>query len=238
MASKTGNWKARVLAAGAVGIVPLLIYAELARGDAIDRVLPAPMSDETKAAAPEKAVLAGGCFWGMQAVFEHVKGVQKVVAGYSGGSRETATYDQVTTETTGHAESIEITFDPKTVSFGTLLRVYFSVAHDPTELNRQGPDEGSSYRSEIFAADPEQARVARDYIAQLGRARIFPEPIVTQVEPLKGFYRAEDYHQDFLIKNPTYPYIVINDAPKLAALKRLFPSIYRDTPARLASTAP
>ena len=217
---------------------PAFFFLVRANGDAIDKVVPAAVADEGGVTAPEKVVLAGGCFWGMQAVFEHVKGVSKVVTGYSGGNRETATYDQVTTETTGHAESIEITFDPKIVSFGTLLRVYFSVAHDPTELDRQGPDEGNSYRSEIFAASPEQARVARDYIAQLDKGHVFAEPIVTKVEPLKGFYRAEEYHQDFLIKNPSYPYIVINDKPKIVALKRLFPSIYRDTPVKLASTSP
>jgi len=227
-----------IAAAGLMAVLSTLLPSGGADADAINRVLPAPIADEANANSPEKVVLAGGCFWGMQAVFEHVKGVTKVVAGYAGGSRETATYDQVTTETTGHAEAVEITFDPKLVSLGTLLRVYFSVAHDPTELNRQGPDEGSSYRSEVFAATPEQARVTRDYIAQLERVHAFAEPIVTRVEPLRGFYRAEEYHQDFLIKNPSHPYIVINDVPKLAALKRLFPTIYRDTPARLASTGP
>ena len=215
-----------------------LLFGSAAHADALDRAVPAPASDQHSAAASERAVLAGGCFWGMQGLFEHVKGVTKVVAGYAGGERGTATYDQVTTETTGHAESIEVTFDPKQVSFGTLLRVYFSVAHDPTELNRQGPDEGSSYRSEIFATTPEQAMVAKAYIVQLGKAHIFPSAIVTRVEPLKGFYAAEGYHQDFLIKNPGYPYIVYNDLPKLAALKRVFPALYRETPVRLAAAGP
>jgi peptide-methionine (S)-S-oxide reductase len=174
----------------------------------------------------------------MQGVFEHVKGVTKVVAGYAGGARATATYDQVTTETTGHAESISVTFNPNEVSYGTLLRIYFSVAHDPTELNRQGPDQGTSYRSEIFTGSAEQARVARAYVAQLDKAHLFPAPIVTRVETLKGFYPAEDYHQDFLIKNPYHPYIVINDLPKLEAFKHVFPALYRETPVKLASTRP
>jgi peptide-methionine (S)-S-oxide reductase len=159
--------------------------------------------------------------------------VTKVVAGYSGGARNTATYDQVTTETTGHAESVQITFDPRQVSFGRLLQIYFSVAHDPTELNRQGPDEGTSYRSEIFAATPAQAATARAYIAQLDAGHIFGRSIATKVELLKGFYAAEAYHQDFLVNNPTYPYIVYNDLPKIAALKRVWPQYYRDKPVLL-----
>ena len=215
-----------------------LLLASAAHADAIDKAVPGPVVDETTTGSSETAVLAGGCFWGMQAVFEHVKGVTRVVAGYSGGARSTASYDQVTTETTGHAESIAVTFNPKEVSYGTLLRVYFSVAHDPTELNRQGPDEGTSYRSEIFTGSAEQARVARAYVAQLDKAQLYPAAIVTRVEPLKGFYPAEGYHQDFLIKNPYHPYIVINDLPKLAALKRVFPALYRDAPAKLASASP
>jgi peptide-methionine (S)-S-oxide reductase len=224
-----------VLSVVLVGLAGL----ELARADAIDKVVQAPQIDEAKTmAANETAVFAGGCFWGMQGVFEHVKGVERVVAGYAGGARETASYDQVTTETTGHAESIQVMFDPKLVSYGTLLRIYFSVAHDPTELNRQGPDEGSSYRSEIFFAGPEQQRIASAYITQLNRTHVFATPIVTRVEPLKGFYVAEAYHQDFLIKNPQHPYIVVNDLPKIDALKRLFPQIYREIPANLASARP
>ncbi|MBV9330152.1 MAG: peptide-methionine (S)-S-oxide reductase MsrA [Alphaproteobacteria bacterium] len=220
------------------GALVFLAAMPLARADAIDRALPAPLTDEAGQGGSETAVLAGGCFWGMQAVFEHVKGVTKVVAGYAGGDKRTATYDQVSAETTGHAESVAISFDPKAVSFGTLLRDYFSIAHDPTELNRQGPDEGSSYRSEIFATSPAQARVAGAYISQLARSRAFSAPLVTRVSALKGFYPAESYHQDFLIRNPTYPYIVINDLPKIAALKRVFPSLYRDMPARLAIASP
>jgi peptide-methionine (S)-S-oxide reductase len=219
-------------------LVAALFGAPLARADAIDKAVPAPAVDEPAGKGSETAVLAGGCFWGMQAVFEHVKGVTKVIAGYAGGEKASATYDQVTTETTGHAESISIIFDPKVVTYGTLLRIYFSVAHDPTELNRQGPDEGTSYRSEIFAGSADQSRVAHAYIAQLQKAGVFSAPIVTRVEPLKGFYVAEDYHQDFLIKNPNYPYIVFNDLPKLAALRRVFPGLYSGTPAKFASAGP
>jgi peptide-methionine (S)-S-oxide reductase len=206
--------------------------------DAIDKAVPAPVVDAPKTGAPasETAVLAGGCFWGMQGVFEHVRGVTKVVAGYSGGARATAVYELVGTETTGHAESVQITFDPRVVSYGEVLRVYFSVAHDPTELNRQGPDSGSSYRSEIFYASPMQEKIAKAYVAQLDSAHLFGSPIVTKVEKLNGFYEAEGYHQDFLIHNPTYPYIVYNDLPKIDALKRVFPALYRDKPVMLTSS--
>jgi peptide-methionine (S)-S-oxide reductase len=208
--------------------------ASCLRADALDRQIPAPALDPAPAAAGQKtAVLAGGCFWGMQGMFEHVVGVSKVVAGYAGGSKDTATYDQVTTETTGHAESIEITYDPKKVSYGQLLQLYFSVAHDPTELNRQGPDSGTSYRSTIFVATPAEEQVARAYIAQLDQAGVFGSKIVTTLEPLKGFYAAEDYHQDFLIKNPFYPYIVRNDEPKIAALERVYPERYTKKAAAL-----
>jgi peptide-methionine (S)-S-oxide reductase len=220
------------IVAGAVA----LAFTGASHADAIDKAVPAPVVDTANAAGgSETAVLAGGCFWGMQGLFEHVKGVEKVVAGYSGGAKSTATYDQVTTETTGHAESVAITFDPKQVSYGTLLRIYFSVAHDPTELNRQGPDSGTSYRSEIFTANADQARIAHAYVAQLTKANVFSGPIVTRIEPLQGFYPAEGYHQDFLIHNPDYPYIVYNDLPKIAALKQVFPQFYRETPVKLAS---
>ena len=213
----------------------MLSLAASARADDLDAKIPAPFLDPASTGSSETVVLAGGCFWGQQAVFEHVKGVTKVVAGYSGGAKETATYPQVTTETTGHAEAVQITFDPRQVSFGTLLQIYFSVAHDPTQLNFQGPDQGTSYRSEIFAASPAQEKTARAYIAQLGEAHIFSRPIVTKVGSLKGFYAAEGYHQDYLIHNPTQPYIVINDLPKLAALKKVWPALYRPDPVRLAS---
>ena len=205
--------------------------------DAINKVIPAPAVDTpaAEAAGLQTAVLAGGCFWGLQGMFEHAQGVTKVVAGYSGGSRATAHYDMVGTERTGHAESVEITFDPQRITYGQLLRLYFSVAHDPTELNRQGPDSGPSYRSEIFYSSPAQERVARAYVAQLDTAKIFSRPIVTRIEPLKSFYPAESYHQDFLIHNPTDPYIMRNDLPKIAALKRLYPDLYRKAPVMLSS---
>jgi len=211
-----------------------------ARADALDKPIPAAVIDAPKATAPasETAVLAGGCFWGMQGVFEHVKGVTKVVAGYSGGSKATAVYEMVGTELTGHAESVQVTFDPRVISFGEILRIYFSVAHDPTELNRQGPDSGSSYRSEIFFASPMQQKIAGAYVAQLTAAHVFAAPIVTKIEKLNGFYAAEGYHQDFLNKNSDYPYIVYNDLPKIAALKRVWPALYRDKPVLLANAGP
>jgi peptide-methionine (S)-S-oxide reductase len=178
----------------------------------------------------QTAVLAGGCFWGTQGVFEHVKGVRKVLAGYAGGERSTANYETVSTGTSGHAESIQISFDPAVISYADILQVFFSVAHDPTELNRQGPDSGTQYRSEIFFTDEAQHQAAVAYIAQLNQAHVFGRPIVTRVEALKGFYPAEGYHQDFLVHNPRYPYIVINDLPKVANLKREFPQIYVDQP--------
>ncbi|HET9696402.1 MAG TPA: peptide-methionine (S)-S-oxide reductase MsrA [Terriglobales bacterium] len=174
----------------------------------------------------QKAVFAGGCFWGTQAVFERLKGVKNTTVGYAGGSAKTATYDQVTTETTGHAESVEVVYDPSKITYGQLLRVFFSVAHDPTQLNRQGPDVGTSYRSAIFYVNDEQKRLATAYIAQLDAAKVFPSKIVTEVTPLKGFYRAEDYHQDYALKNPENPYIQVCDRPKIAALKEQFPELF------------
>jgi peptide-methionine (S)-S-oxide reductase len=208
-----------------------------ANADAVNKAIPAPALDTPAAEATRSqvAVLAGGCFWGLQGMFEHVRGVSRVVAGYSGGEKATAHYEMVGTETTGHAESVEITFDPKQVSYGQLLRLFFSVAHDPTELNRQGPDRGPSYRSEIFFSSPSQERVARAYVEQLSKAKIFSSSIVTRVEPLKAFYPAEDYHQDYLIHNPRQPYIVVNDLPKIDALKRVYPELYRPVPVALAS---
>jgi peptide-methionine (S)-S-oxide reductase len=223
-----------VLAASAIA---LMCGLSSACADAINKAVPAATVDAPKAGAPatETAVLAGGCFWGMQGVFEHVRGVTKVVAGYSGGAAATAHYEMVGTEMTGHAESVQITFDPRVVSYGEILRVYFSVAHDPTELNRQGPDSGTSYRSEIFFASPTQEKIAKAYVTQLGAAHVFGDPIVTKVEKLDGFFAAEDYHQDYLIHNPTQPYIVYNDLPKIDALKRVFPTMYRDKPVMLTA---
>jgi len=192
--------------------------------------IPAATTDLPLAAKPgkQKAVFAGGCFWGTQAVFERVKGVLKTTVGYSGGSPTTATYQQVITETTGHAESVEVIYDPSQITYGQLLRVFFSVAHDPTQLNRQGPDVGTSYRSAIFYADDDQKRIAQAYIAQLNAAKVFSGPIVTEVTKLNGFYRAEDYHQDYALNNPNNPYIEVCDRPKIAALKQQFPELFVD----------
>jgi peptide-methionine (S)-S-oxide reductase len=207
-----------------------LLSAACARADETPKALPAPALDNPKTGATETAVLSGGCFWGMQGVFEHVKGVREVLAGYSGGQKSTAQYDMVSTGDTGHAESVEIIFDPKLVSYGQILRVYFSVAHDPTELNRQGPDEGTQYRSNIFYANDAQKRIAQAYIAQLDKARVFGAPIATRVDHLAGFYAAEGYHQDYLIHNPDSMYIQINDLPKIGNLKRIYPELYADKP--------
>ena len=198
---------------------------------------PAPALDQPLAAGQSQtAVLAGGCFWGVQGVFQHVKGVQRVLSGYAGGDKATATYEEVSTDSTGHAESVEITFDPAQISYGEILRIFFSVAHDPTELNRQGPDVGTQYRSAIFFSGASQQQIAQAYITQLDRAGTFTHPIVTRLDPLKGFFPAEAYHQDFLIHNPTYPYIVFNDLPKIANLKQLFPDRYREQPVTVAAT--
>ncbi len=191
--------------------------------------LPAAAMDEPHTSSTqETAVFAGGCFWGVQTVFQRVKGVTATIAGYSGGSADTATYDQVSSESTGHAESVKIVFDPAKVSYGTLLRIFFSVVHDPTQLNRQGPDVGTSYRSVIFFTSAEQEKIAKAYIAQLDAAHAFPKSIVTQVVPLKAFYNGEDYHQDYAEKNPNNPYIQICDVPKTAALKQQFPELFQD----------
>jgi peptide-methionine (S)-S-oxide reductase len=191
--------------------------------------IPAPQTDEAlaHAAGKQTAVFAGGCFWGTQAVFERVKGVVATTAGYSGGSAASATYDQVTTETTGHAESVKVVFDPSKISYGKLLQIFFSV-HDPTQLNRQGPDVGTSYRSAIFYTSDEQRNISTAYIAQLNAAHVFQKPIVTQVTPLKGFYDAESYHQDYALHNPDNPYIMVCDRPKIAVLRKEFPELFQE----------
>ena len=200
------------------------------------RAIPAPAQDEPAGTSTaETAVLAGGCFWGVQGVFQHVEGVTNAVSGYAGGDQETAHYQIVSGGTTGHAESVRITFDPRKITYGRILQIFFSVAHDPTQLNRQGPDTGAQYRSAIFPQDAAQAATARAYIAQLDQARVFDAPIVTRIEPDRAFYPAEAYHQDFLARNPTYPYIVINDLPKIEMLKRLFPTRYRAAPVLVAT---
>lgn len=197
-------------------------------GDRADATLPNPVVDSAIATAKsaQTAVVAGGCFWGIQAVFKHVKGVFSATSGYSGGASGTAEYELVSNGDTGHAESVKITYDPSQITYGQLLLVFFSVAHDPTQLNRQGPDTGTQYRSSIFYASDEQKRIAQAYIAQLDKAKVFPRPIVTQVVPLKAFYPAEAYHQDYAAHHPDDPYIVYNDAPKVARLRQQLPDLY------------
>ena len=199
--------------------------------------IPKALHDVASTETRQTAVLAGGCFWGVQAVFQHVAGVTGVRSGYAGGSAETATYEQTETGTTGHAEAVEITFDPKTISYGQLLEIYFSVAHDPTQLGGQGPDSGPQYRSAIFPRNEGQAKVASDYIAQLNAADVFARPLVTTVEPGKAFYQAEAYHQDYVYNNPGQPYVVLYEQPKIEALHRLFPSLYREKPVLVARSA-
>ena len=208
-------------------LLPLVRVLAAATGCSAHAIIPAPSTDAPLAAKHSKqvAIFAGGCFWGQQAVFERVKGVIDTTAGYDGGTAATATYDQVTTEKTQHAESVKVVFDPAKISYGTLLRIFFSV-HDPTTLNRQGPDVGISYRSAIFTQNDEQRRIADAYIAQLNAAKVFPHPIVTQVVPDKGFYDAESYHQDYALNNPNNPYIMVCDRPKIETLKKEFPSLY------------
>ena len=199
--------------------------------------IPAPAMDNPKTQGGlQTAVVAGGCFWGIQGVFEHVKGVHQVISGYAGGKQDTAQYETVSGGNTGHAESVQITFDPKEVSYGELLRVYFSVAHDPTQLNRQGPDAGTQYRSSIFYADETQKKIAAAYIAQLDQAHLYRHKIVTRVDPLAGFYPAEGYHQDYLVHNPNQPYIVINDLPKILHLKQTLPEMYVGRPVLVAAS--
>ncbi|CAN5538190.1 peptide-methionine (S)-S-oxide reductase MsrA [soil metagenome] len=204
------------------------VFALMGGAAQAERAVPIPVAahDVARTATPQVAILAGGCFWGMEAVFEHVKGVKSVTAGYAGGTRDTATYDQVSSETTNHAEAIRVVYDPAQISYATLLRVYFSIAHDPTELNRQGPDSGTSYRSAIFPQSPAQRAVAAAYIAQLGQAHAFPGPIVTKLET-GNFFPAEAYHQNFYDRNPYHPYIVHWDKPKVAAFKAGFPTLAR-----------
>jgi peptide-methionine (S)-S-oxide reductase len=201
------------------------------------RAIPAPALDEPAAstAGTEVAILAGGCFWGVQGVFQHVDGVIDAVSGYAGGARDTAQYQQVSTGSTGHAESVRVAFDPRRISYGHILQIYFSVAHDPTERDRQGPDTGTQYRSAIFPADTKQAEVAKAYIAQLEGAHVFPTPIVTRIEPGHAFYPAERYHQNYLTLHPNQLYIAVNDLPKIESLKRLFPQLYRADPVLVAA---
>lgn len=219
----------------AVFLSLLIVGAAPSRAEEQAILTPPPEKEQPVAAEGlQTIVLAGGCFWGVQGVFQHVAGVTDAVSGYAGGSESSAHYETVSMGRTGHAEAVKIEYDPKLVSLGQLLRVYFSVAHDPTQLNAQGPDRGTQYRSAIFFTDPSQERMARDYIAQLNRAHVFKAPIVTTLEPLPHFYAAESYHQDYLIHHPRQPYIVINDLPKIENLKKLFPALYRVQPKLVA----
>ena len=223
-----------------IGIAVLALAAQAFRGypaaAASAHALPLPAMDAAAGQGTSVVVLAGGCFWGVQGVFQHVKGVTSAVSGYEGGEKRTANYDAVSTGTTGHAESVQVTFDPRQVSYGRLLQIFFSVVHDPTLLNRQGPDTGPQYRSAIFPTNNEQAEVARAYISQLDQAHAFKKAIVTKIDPGRTFYPAERYHQDFLTQNPTYPYIAINDLPKIDDLKHLFPELYRAAPVLVGGT--
>jgi peptide-methionine (S)-S-oxide reductase len=222
------TWRRTLIGLAAAGVIGQCLALSFGAEEAV--VIPPPSIDEITQAHSETVVFAGGCFWGVQGVFQHVKGVKKAVSGYAGGAANTAQYERVSNGDTGHAEAVEVTFDPGQVSFGSLLQIYFSVAHNPTELNRQGPDHGTQYRSAIFVQSPEQQRVAQAYISQLDSARLFDKPIVTKLETYNGFYPAEEEHQDFLTEHPTYPYIVINDLPKVAQLKQLYPERYQEKP--------
>jgi peptide-methionine (S)-S-oxide reductase len=224
--------KAWSFAAISLAAATMVWYAAPSSAEPSRRV-PAPTADLAPAAGAktETAVFAGGCFWGVQGVFQHVKGVSNAVSGYAGGEAGTAHYEQVGSGRTGHAEAVKISYDPQQISYGKLLQIYFSVAHDPTELNRQGPDSGTQYRSTVFPQNAEQTRVAKEYIAQLDQSKTFGKQLATTIEPLKGFYPAEAYHQDFLTLHPNQGYIVVNDLPKIEDLKRLFPETYRAQPA-------
>ncbi|MCB1486129.1 MAG: peptide-methionine (S)-S-oxide reductase MsrA [Bauldia sp.] len=218
------------LAAAVIGL-DLLCASVGAHAAEEPTVIPPPVVDETAAAGGlETAVVAGGCFWGVQAVFQHVEGVENAVSGYAGGTTPDPTYHEVSSGRTGHAESVEITYDPSKVTYGQLLQVFFSVAHDPTQLNRQGPDTGTQYRSAVFFTNEEQRKVASAYVEQLNEAGVYPEPIVTQLADLDSFYAAEDYHQDYAFYNPTQPYIAWNDLPKVENLQMMFPKLWRDEP--------
>ena len=207
------------------------------RADGSLRAIPVSQVDVPASQGLQTAVFAGGCFWGVQAVFQHVEGVTQAVSGYAGGTVPNPTYEQVSSGSTGHAEAVRVTFDPARVSYATLLRIFFSVALDPTQLNRQGPDIGPQYRSEVFVSGPEQDRVARAYIAQLDQARVFAKPIATRVDPIQAFYPAEAYHQDYLVRHPDQRYIAAHDMPKVEALKALFPQLWRDVPATVGALA-
>jgi peptide-methionine (S)-S-oxide reductase len=225
------RWPKSLMAVLALAVLGIVLWRSPLYGAESPVVIAPPAVDNPKVSgAPQTAVLAGGCFWGVQGVFEHVRGVQRVVAGYAGGEKSTAQYETVSSGTTGHAESVKITFDPAEISYGQILQIAFSVVHDPTQLNRQGPDVGAQYRSAIFYADETQKHIAEAYIDQLDKSRAFARPIVTRVDSLKRFYPAEDYHQDYLYHNPTQPYIAMYDIPKVENFKRTFPELYSGHP--------
>jgi peptide-methionine (S)-S-oxide reductase len=227
--------KSRFLVALAAVLGALTLVPACATEQAF--VIPAPAVDNPKAAGPEQtAVIAGGCFWGVQGVFQHLGGVKRVLSGYAGGEKRTARYEAVSGGNTGHAEAVEIVFDPKEVSYGEILQVFFSVAHDPTQLDRQGPDTGTQYRSAIFYTDEQQKKIATAYIAQLDKTKVYRSPIVTRVDSLKGFYAAEDYHQDYLVNNPNQPYIVFNDIPKVRNFQKTLPALWRGKPVLVAES--
>jgi peptide-methionine (S)-S-oxide reductase len=216
---------------GGLAMIGASMYNSTLFGAEAPVIIAPPTLDNPKSTgSSQTAVLAGGCFWGVQGVFEHARGVQKVVAGYAGGEKSTAQYETVSSGSTGHAESVKITFDPAVISYGQILQIAFSVVHDPTQVNRQGPDVGTQYRSAIFYADESQKRIAQAYISQLDQAHVYPRPIATRVDPLTGFYAAEDYHQDYLIHNPTQPYIAMYDRPKIENFRRTFPELYSGRP--------
>jgi len=219
-----------LLSVAALAAVGLAATRVPALADQLPVQAPAPAFNPPESASTETAILSGGCFWGMQGVYEHVKGVQHVYAGYDGGAANTAQYEVVSTGSTGHAESVKIQFDPRIVSYGQILQIYLSVAADPTELNYQGPDSGTQYRSEIWYTNPTQQKIATAYLAQLSAAHVYSGPIVVRVDAAMPFYQAEDYHQDFLVRNPNYPYIVFNDIPKVEAMKTMFPALYQAVP--------
>ena len=231
--SQLSRFSLYAAAIGALAMTALVIAPSLAAEDAV--IIPAPATDVKPSDGIQTVVVAGGCFWGVQGVFQHTAGIVNAVSGYAGGSKSTADYGTVSTGTTGHAESVEIKYDPNKISYGKILQIFFSVAHDPTQLNRQGPDSGTQYRSAIFTTNDEQKKVTDAYIAQLNAAKVYKKPIVTRVGPLEGFYPAEAYHQDYLTLHPTQPYIAYNDIPKVEALKKIFAENYIEKPTLVSS---
>lgn len=229
-ATRPKAWRAALISLLVLPALAFGLWSRTSSAQEAPVLIPAPTIAFAETGSTATAVFAGGCFWGVQGVFQHVKGVTRAVSGYSGGAAETATYEQTSSGATGHAEAVEVTYDPTVVSYGELLQIYFSVAHNPTQLNYQGPDHGTQYRSAIFPMTAEQGEYAKAYIAELDATALFEGPIVTTIEPFEAFYPAESYHQDFLTLNPTWPYIVVHDLPKITALQALFPEAYRDEP--------